>query len=235
MLEVKKITAAYGPLQVLHGMSLSVPEQTVVALLGGNGAGKSSTMKCITGLLPVKSGSIELDGKRIDRMKSHKICAQGIAMSPQHRELFPEMTVLENMELGGLEHGPSRELAERREQILEHFPRLRERRDVRAASLSGGEQQMLATGRALMSQPKVLLLDEPTAGLAPVMVKEILQIIRDLKAQGQTIFLVEQNVRVALQVADHVYIGRQGQVVANGPAASFSADDAMFRQYFGAV
>lgn len=233
MLEVKDIRAAYGRVEVLHGMTVVVPKARVVALLGGNGAGKSTTMKCISGLLRVASGSITLDGERIDNLTTHEIFARGIAMSPQHRELFANMTVADNLELGGLARGDRRGKPQLRERILAYFPRLQARLDQRAGSLSGGEQQMLATARALMSEPKLLLMDEPTAGLAPVMIREIAAIIRELKAAGETILLVEQNVKVALRVADYVYVTRAGQVATEGEAASFQDDEALFQQYVG--
>ena len=236
MLEVKDIRASYGHIEVLQGMTLRVAESSVVAMLGGNGAGKSTVMKCIVGLVPVQSGSIELDGQRIDRLPTHRRVQLGIAMSPQHRELFPEMTVAETLEISAISKKlPKAEQAQLEENILSHFPRLRDRYAQQTGALSGGEQQMLATARALMLQPRVLLLDEPTAGLAPVMAREVISIIQELKAKALTIFIVEQNVRVALQVADYVYIGRQGAIVAEGEAASFSDEDSVFRQYFGAA
>ena len=236
MLQVNQIRASYGKIEVLRDMTLEIPEGNVVAMLGGNGAGKSTTMKCIVGLMPVQSGSITLDGERIDRLPSHERAQMGIAMSPQHRELFPEMTVWETLEISAISKRiPKEQRGDLEEKILSHFPRLKERYQQPAGSLSGGEQQMLATARALMLQPRVLLLDEPTAGLAPVMAREVMAIIKELKADNLTIFIVEQNVRVALQVADYVYIGRQGAIVAEGETSLFSAEDSVFRQYFGAA
>ena len=236
MLQVNQIRASYGKIEVLRDMTLEIPEGNVVAMLGGNGAGKSTTMKCIVGLMPVQSGSITLDGERIDRLPSHERAQMGIAMSPQHRELFPEMTVWETLEISAISKRiPKEQRGDLEEKILSHFPRLKERYQQPAGSLSGGEQQMLATARALMLQPRVLLLAEPTAGLAPVMAREVMAIIKELKADNLTIFIVEQNVRVALQVADYVYIGRQGAIVAEGETSLFSDEDSVFRQYFGAA
>ena len=236
MLQVNQIRASYGKIEVLRDMTLEIPEGNVVAMLGGNGAGKSTTMKCIVGLMPVQSGSITLDGERIDRLPSHERAQMGLAMSPQHRELSPEMTVWETLEISAISKRiPKEQRGDLEEKILSHFPRLKERYQQPAGSLSGGEQQMLATARALMLQPRVLLLDEPTAGLAPVMAREVMAIIKELKADNLTIFIVEQNVRVALQVADYVYIGRQGAIVAEGETSLFSDEDSVFRQYFGAA
>ena len=236
MLQVNQIRASYGKIEVLRDMTLEIPEGNVVAMLGGNGAGKSTRMKCIVGLMPVQSGSITLDGERIDRLPSHERAQMGIAMSPQHGELFPEMTVWETLEISAISKQiPKEQRGDLEEKILSHFPRLKERYQQPAGSLSGGEQQMLATARALMLQPRVLLLDEPTAGLAPVMAREVMAIIKELKADNLTIFIVEQNVRVALQGADYVYIGRQGAIVAEGETSLFSDEDSVFRQYFGAA
>jgi branched-chain amino acid transport system ATP-binding protein len=236
MLEVKDIRASYGRIEVLRGMTLRVPKSHVVAMLGGNGAGKSTTMKCIVGLVSIQSGSVELNGERIEHLPPHRRAQLGIAMSPQHRELFPEMTVKETLEISAISKKLTKsERVLLEDRILSHFPRLRERYEQQAGTLSGGEQQMLATARALMLQPSVLLLDEPTAGLAPVMAREVMAIIKELKAENLTIFIVEQNVRVALQVADYVYIGRQGAIVAEGEVSMFSDEDTVFRQYFGAA
>ncbi len=234
MLEIRNLQAGYGSLQVLRGISLSVPRGKVVALLGGNGAGKTTTMKTIVGVVRSSAGSIELDGTPIERLASHAIFARGIALVPQGRELFGEMTVEENLELGALSvpgrRGSSRaRLAE----VFDLFPRLRERVAQRAGSLSGGEQQMLATGRALMSQPSVLLLDEPTNGLAPIIVQELARALKRLNEAGQTILLVEQNVGMALSIADHVYVIRTGEIVLESEADKVDSADAMFGAYLG--
>lgn len=234
MLEVKGLEAAYGSLKVLRGVSLSVPRGKVIALLGGNGAGKTSTINAISGVLTPTAGTVSLDGVELQNMPSHRILQHGIAVVPQGRQLFPEMTVYENLEIGAFVRRASRVEIERDlERIFDRFPRLRERSGQRAGSLSGGEQQMLATGRALMSRPEVLLLDEPTTGLAPIIVQELVRLVRELHDGGQTIVLVEQNVRMALQVADHVYIIRSGVIVQEADARTLSDADDMFRAYLG--
>mgnify|MGYP006281761579 CR=1 FL=1 len=234
MLEVQGLEAGYGSLKVLRGVTLSVPRGKVIALLGGNGAGKTSTINAISGVLTPTAGTITLDGIELQRLPSHRILQLGIGVVPQGRQLFPEMTVFENLEIGAFVRRATRaEIEEDLESIFKRFPRLRERSGQRAGSLSGGEQQMLATGRAMMSRPRVLLLDEPTTGLAPIIVQELVRFIRELNAGGQTIVLVEQNVRMALQVADYVYIIRSGVIVQQADARSLSDDDDMFRAYLG--
>jgi branched-chain amino acid transport system ATP-binding protein len=234
MLEIRRLQSGYASLAVLRGVSLSVKKGSVVALLGGNGAGKSTTMKTIVGVVRATAGEIELAGERIERLPSHAIFARGLALVPQGRELFPEMTVSENLELGALAtRVAGTALEATMNGVFERFPRLRDRAEQRAGSLSGGEQQMLATGRALMSRPSVLLLDEPTNGLAPIIVQELMRILGALKASGQTILLVEQNVRVALAVADYVYVIRTGEIVMEAPAGQLSSSDEMFQAYLG--
>ena len=234
MLEIRKLEAGYGALRVLRGVSLAVPQGKVVALLGGNGAGKTTTMKTVVGVVRATGGEIELDGERIDRLPSHAIFARGIALVPQGRELFPDMTVAENLELGALARGSAGgKLANLLEDVFDKFPRLRERTAQRAGSLSGGEQQMLATGRALMSRPTVLLLDEPTNGLAPLIVQELARTLKRLNEAGQTILLVEQNVRVALSIADYVYVIRTGEIVLESDARKIDDADEMFSAYLG--
>ena len=234
MLEIRKLEAGYGALPVLRGVSLAVPQGKVVALLGGNGAGKTTTMKTVVGVVRATGGEIELDGERIDRLPSHAIFARGIALVPQGRELFPDMTVAENLELGALARGSAGgKLADLLEDVFDKFPRLRERTAQRAGSLSGGEQQMLATGRALMSRPTVLLLDEPTNGLAPLIVQELARTLKRLNEAGQTILLVEQNVRVALSIADYVYVIRTGEIVLESDARKIDDADEMFSAYLG--
>ncbi len=233
MLTIRDLEAGYQSLRVLRKLNLEVQTGQVVALLGGNGAGKTTTMRAIAGLLPPTGGEILLDGAPVHRLPSHKVFARGIALVAQGRELFPEMTVRENLELGALAAPTRGRTGSLIDEVFDRFPRLRERADQRAASLSGGEQQMLATGRAIMSSPRVLLLDEPTTGLAPIIVAELERIIADLNRAGQTILIVEQNVRMALKVAHHVYVMRNGEIVMNGPTADFSDNDEMFRAYLG--
>lgn len=233
MLSLDRVEAGYGRLRVLRGVSIEVPKGRVVALLGGNGAGKTTTMRAITGLISVRSGQIRLGGKPIQGLPSHRIFASGIALVPQGRELFPEMTVAENLELGALAAHTKRDAPRLAEEIFARFPRLQERARQRAATLSGGEQQMLAMGRALMSQPSVLLLDEPTTGLAPIIVRELAGIIATLNKAGQTILLVEQNVKLALAVAEDAYVIRQGEIVLHAPAADLRGSEELSRAYLG--
>jgi branched-chain amino acid transport system ATP-binding protein len=233
MLSVRGLNAGYGSLKVLRDLTLDVPAGRIVALLGGNGAGKTTTMHAITRIIPITGGETLFDGKRIDRMPSDQIFRQGIALVAQGRQLFPEMTVRENLEMGGICTRSRAETAAAMEEMFALFPRLLERADQRGASLSGGEQQMLATGRALMSRPRLLLLDEPTTGLAPIIVKELARVLRELNAGGLTILIVEQNVRMALKVADEVYVMRGGEIVMQAPANELQDGDEMFRSYLG--
>jgi len=234
MLEIRRLESGYGALRVLRGVSLKVPKGKVVTLLGGNGAGKTTTMKTVVGVIRATGGEIELEGEPIARLSSHAIFARGIALVPQGRELFPDMSVGENLELGALSRRTSgAQLASATEEVFDMFPRLRERAKQRAGSLSGGEQQMLAMGRALMSRPRVLLLDEPTNGLAPIIIQELTRALRRLNEAGQTILLVEQNVRVALAVAHYVYVIRTGEIVLESEAAKIDNADQMFSAYLG--
>jgi branched-chain amino acid transport system ATP-binding protein len=233
MLEVRNLTAGYGHLKVLRGLTLDVPEGRVVALLGGNGAGKTTTMHALTGIIPSTGGEILFKGDRIRGLASNRIFSRGMALVAQGRQLFPEMTVRENLEMGALSAVTRPETAKLIAEIFGLFPRLAERAENRAASLSGGEQQMLATGRALMSRPSLLLLDEPTTGLAPIIVHELGRILRTLNEAGLTILVVEQNVKMALKLADDVYIMRGGEIILHAPASELQDSDDMFRSYLG--
>ena len=217
----------------MRQLTLDVPAGRTVALLGGNGAGKTTTMHAITGIIPSSGGEVVFDGKRIDRMTSDRIFRQGIALVAQGRQLFSEMTVRENLEMGAICARTRAETAAAMEEVFARFPRLLERAGQRGASLSGGEQQMLATGRALMSRPRLLLLDEPTTGLAPITVNELTRILRDLNAGGLTILIVEQNLRMALRLADEVYIMRGGEIVMQAPASELQDSEEMFKSYLG--
>ena len=232
MLEIANLVAGYGSIRALDGVSIAVPQGRIVALFGSNGAGKTTLMHTIAGLMQAVSGSIEFAGIRIEHEPAHSIFTRGIALVPQGRQLFPEMTVRENLELGGLSAMPTGEIAGRVDDILAIFPRLRERIEQRAAGLSGGEQQMLATGRALMSKPRLLLLDEPTTGLAPLVVAELTRVLRSLKDAGQTILIVEQNMRMALELADYVYVMRVGKIVHEAPANAVRGTEDVFSSYF---
>ncbi|WP_011579822.1 MULTISPECIES: ABC transporter ATP-binding protein [Chelativorans] len=231
MLKVEGISVGYGAIEVLRDLSFTVPKGKVVALLGGNGAGKTTTMNAIAGLIPLRGGEIYMNGERITRQASHKVFAAGISLVAQSRELFPEMTVRQNLELGVLAQTGVSDVVARVEEIYEMFPRLRERAFNRAASLSGGEQQMLATGRALMARPKLLLLDEPTTGLAPIIVSELQKIIRAVNERGYTVLLVEQNTKMALEVADHVYVLRRGGIALSKPRSEIVDTQEIFDAY----
>ena len=219
MLRLSNVVARYGSIEALHGVSLEVEPNRVVALLGGNGAGKTTTMHAIAGLLPLRAGTIEFKGQRIDGLPPHSVVKRGIALVSQNRDLFAEMTVAENLELGALRLRPVETKNERLEQQLTLFPRLRERYRQRAGTLSGGERAMLAIARALMVAPALLLLDEPTSGLAPLIVAEVGRSLKSLNEQGQTILLVEQNVRMAMRIAQTVYVLRNGSIVLTAPAS----------------
>lgn len=231
MLEVNGANAGYGSIEVLRDLTFKVSEGQVVALLGGNGAGKTTTMNMISGLLPLRSGEVLFESQLISRLPSHRIFDAGIALVAQSRELFSEMTVRQNLELGVLSCHGKIDMVTRINGIFQMFPRLKERETNRAASLSGGEQQMLATGRAIMARPKLLLLDEPTTGLAPIIVQELQRIILRLKAEGYTILLVEQNTKMALEVADHVHVLQRGQIVLSKARRDITDTKEIFDAY----
>jgi branched-chain amino acid transport system ATP-binding protein len=230
MLEVKNIHAAYGPVKVLYGVSLSVQPGEILCLLGRNGAGKSTIMKSIMGLLPVSEGSVSLDGETLSDLPTHLVPKRGIGYIPQGRRLFAELTVSENIEMGLMTR---RQGADTREWVLDLFPRLRERLDQQAHTLSGGEQQMLATARALCLRPKVLLLDEPTEGLQPSMIEQIRQVIMKMKAEGFAIILVEQRVDAVLSIADRVTFIEGGKDIETTTAKALREDPAKLTQYLG--
>ncbi|WJR80321.1 ABC transporter ATP-binding protein [Bradyrhizobium sp. NP1] len=225
MLRVEGVAARYGTVEVLRGVSLEVVPRSVVALLGGNGAGKTTTMRAIMGLLPITGGSIEFRGARLDGSSPHKVVRRGLALVSQDRDLFPEMTVAENLELGALSLSSSFDKEALLHDQLESFPRLRERLSQPAGTLSGGERAMLAVARALMSKPELLLLDEPTCGLAPIVVSELGRAIVRLSQAGQTILLVEQNIRLALRVSQHVYAIRNGRIDLSAKTSEVSEDE----------
>jgi branched-chain amino acid transport system ATP-binding protein len=225
MLKLDSVVARYGAIEVLHGISMEVKPQKVVALLGGNGAGKTTTMRAIMGLLPIVSGSIEFGGVRLHGDAPHTIVRRGLALVSQDRDLFPDMTVAENLELGALSLARAIDKAALLEQQLEMFPRLRERLSQHAGTLSGGERAMLAIARALMSKPELLLLDEPTCGLAPLIVAELGGTLVTLCEQGQTILLVEQNIRLALRIADQIYTIRNGSICLSAPMSEVTEEE----------
>ncbi len=232
MLEVRDLRAGYGTIEVLHGISFEVKAGECVALIGANGSGKTSTLKAICGLLPVRAGSVTFEGERIDRLAGHVIVERGIAMCPEGRQVFPEMTVVENLRIGAY----ARKDAEQESDIAamqDLFPILRERAQQDAGKLSGGEQEMLAIARALMARPKLCIFDEPSLGLAPKIVAEVEATIARIKARGITTLLVEQNSAMALRLADRVYLYESGEIVLTGTSAELRDDPAIARAYLG--
>jgi branched-chain amino acid transport system ATP-binding protein len=233
LLDVKNIEVAYGKIIAVKDVSITVNNGEIVALIGANGAGKSTTLRTISGLIKPKSGEISFDGKRIDGMPGHEIVAMGICHSPEGRRIFPRMTVKENLELGAFPRNDKAAVNADMERVFDLFPRLKERIDQRAGTLSGGEQQMLAVSRALMGDPKLLLLDEPSMGLAPVLVELIFDTIVKIRQQGVTVLLIEQNATAALEVADRAYVLESGKVKMSGSAKELSADDKVTKAYLG--
>ncbi len=233
LLEVKGLTLGYGKSDAVTGVHLNVHEGSVVALIGANGAGKTTIMRGISGLLRPRAGQILFDGKDIAGLPGHRVARLGIIQSPEGRQVFANLTIAENLEMGAWLLKDAAEEARRRAAALTRFPRLAERLQQSAGSLSGGEQQMLAIGRALMANPRLLLLDEPSLGLAPLFVEEIFRIIEDLKREGRTILIVEQNARAALEIADHAYVLQSGHIGIEGPARDVAADPRVVAAYLG--
>ena len=233
LLSVHDVKVAYGGIQAVKGVSLEVREGELVSLIGSNGAGKTTTMKAITGLLPLGGGHIQLAGKTIDGQGPWDLVQQGLAMVPEGRGVFTRMTIVENLQMGAYIRDDNAAIAEDIERVFTTFPRLKERRDQLAGTMSGGEQQMLAMGRALMSRPKVLLLDEPSMGLSPIMVDKIFEVIQEVSAQGVTILLVEQNASRALQIADRGYVMESGLITLSGDAHEMLHDPKVREAYLG--
>jgi branched-chain amino acid transport system ATP-binding protein len=235
LLEVRDAVVHYGRIEALHGVSLTVREGELVTLLGPNGAGKTTLMRALSGLRPLTSGSVWFDGRDITHVKGHRRVVDGLVQAPEGRGVFPGMTVTENLEMGcyGRKFESKTAHDERLDWVFSTFPRLAERRKQIGGTLSGGEQQMLAIGRALMARPRVLLLDEPSMGLAPMMISQIFSIIADINAAGTTILLVEQNAAQALSRSDRAYILETGTVTREGPAEELLADDAIRAAYLG--
>ena len=234
LLNVRDLVVRIGRIEALRGASLEVVEGTIVALLGANGAGKSTTLKTISGLLRPSSGEVLFQGKPIHRSTPREIVAFGIVQVPEGRKLFPRMSVLENLEVGAYLRSDSRSaLQQDLERIFEHFPILRERRRQEAGSMSGGEQQMLAIGRGLMARPKLILLDEPSLGLAPLMVEEIAKIIGEINRSGVTILLVEQNAEMALSIAHHGFVLETGRITLHGSASELLSSETIRLAYLG--
>ena len=234
MLELKDLNVFYGAIHALKGVSLTVGDGELVSLIGANGAGKTTTLHTISGLLHAASGSVTLDGADLQKVAPNTVINLGLAHVPEGRHVFARMSVEENLLMGAYILRDQKKIAANLDMVYQHFPRLRERRRQMAGTLSGGEQQMLATGRALMTDPKIVLMDEPSMGLSPLLVKEIFAIIQELHKSGITILLVEQNAKMALAVSDRAYVLETGTISMEGPAAELAADDRVRQAYLGA-
>ena len=233
MLKLNSVETSYGNIKALKGVSFEVPERGIVTLLGANGAGKTTTVRTIAGLTPATSGSIEFEGKRIERLRPDRVVSLGISLVPQGRLLFPELTVEENLELGAYTRNHQAEIRRDIEKAYAQFPILKDKRSHDAGTLSGGQQQMLAVARSLMSRPKLLILDEPSLGLAPRIVEEIFGIIQRIRDDGTAILLVEQNANMALAISDHGYVLESGQVMISGTASALMHNPQVQQAYLG--
>ena len=233
LLEVKDLQVYYGMIQALKGISFEVGQGEVVALIGASGAGKTTTLHANTGLLPFKNGTVTLAGTEITKAPPHKIVEMGMAHVPEGRRVFANLTVYQNLRMGAYTRKDKQEYEETLNMVYEKFPRLKERRNQPAGTLSGGEQQMLAIGRALMSKPKIMLMDEPSMGLSPIYVNEIFQIIQEVSAAGTTVLLVEQNAKKALSIADRAYVLETGKIVLDGKASELLNDESIKKAYLG--
>lgn len=233
MLEVKDLYVSYGMIAALKGISFEVNEGEVIALIGANGAGKTTTLHTLTGLLHAKSGSIIFDGKELTKTPAHKIVEMGIAHVPEGRRIFQNLTVLDNLKLGAFTRKDKAGIAKDIEEVYELFPRLAERKTQIAGTLSGGEQQMLAMGRALMSKPKIVVMDEPSMGLSPLLVSKIFEIIEMIRERGTTVLLVEQNAKKALAISDRAYVLETGKIVLSGDAHELMNNDSVKKAYLG--
>ena len=232
LLEVKNLHVSYGGIQAVKDISFVVPKGEVVTLIGANGAGKSTTLNTVSGLLKPRDGSVFFDGSSIVGVPAHKIVGKGMALCPEGRRIFAQLSVEENLEMGAFTR-PGSEIKDSMERVYENFPRLKERYKQTAGTLSGGEQQMLAMGRALMSKPDLMMLDEPSMGLAPILVDQIFEIIKKLHKNGTTILLVEQNAQMALSIADRAYVLETGKIVNEGTGAELLHDDSVRKAYLG--
>ncbi len=233
MLEIKDIEVFYGVIQAIKGISFEVKEGEVIALIGANGAGKTTILHTITGLLSPKKGSVVFEGKDITKVPAHKIVSLGMAHVPEGRRVFAELSVYQNLKMGAYTRKDKDEIAQTLEMVYKRFPRLEERKNQLAGTLSGGEQQMLAMGRALMSHPKIIVMDEPSMGLSPILVNEIFDIIQEVSAGGTTVLLVEQNAKKALSIADRAYVLETGKIVLEGDAKELMNDDSIKKAYLG--
>ncbi|MED9903344.1 MAG: ABC transporter ATP-binding protein [Lachnospiraceae bacterium] len=233
MLEIKDLQVSYGMIQAIKGVSFEVNKGEVIALIGANGAGKTTILHTITGLLTPQNGSVIYNGTDITKIPGHKIVSMGMAHVPEGRRVFANMTVLQNLKLGAYTRKDKAEIAETLEMVYKRFPRLEERKNQIAGTLSGGEQQMLAMGRALMSHPQIILMDEPSMGLSPIFVNEIFDIIKDVSESGTTVLLVEQNAKKALSIADRAYVLETGKIVLTGKASALLDDASVKKAYLG--
>ena len=233
MLEVKDLQVYYGVIQALKGISFEVNQGEVIALIGANGAGKTTTLQTLTGIIPSKAGKISFEGKDITKTPAHKIVEMGMAHVPEGRRVFADMTVYENLLMGAYTRKDKNEIAQSLENVYKRFPRLKERKNQRAGTLSGGEQQMLARGRALMSKPRIILMDEPSMGLSPIFVNEIFDIIKEVSEGGTTVLLVEQNAKKALSIADRAYVMETGNITLSGKAEDLLNNESVQKAYLG--
>ena len=233
MLKVENLSVYYGVIGAVKGVSFEVEQGEIVALIGANGAGKTTILQTITGLIQPRGGSIHYDGADLQKTPAHKIVSLGMAHVPEGRRIFQELTVLENLQLGAFTRKDKKEIEDSLEMVYSRFPRLKERRTQIAGTLSGGEQQMLAMGRALMSRPKIILMDEPSMGLSPLLVSEVFDIIREINAAGTTVLVVEQNARKVLSIADRAYVLETGNIVLEGNAKDLLSDDSVKKAYLG--
>ena len=233
MLEIKDLQVCYGVINAIKGVSFEVNEGEIIALIGANGAGKTTILHTITGLVSAKSGSIMFEGTDLLKTPAHRIVSMGMAHVPEGRRIFQELTVLENLKMGAYTRKDKKEISDTLEMVYKRFPRLQERKNQLAGTLSGGEQQMLAMGRALMSHPKIIVMDEPSMGLSPILVNEIFDIIQEVSAGGTTVLLVEQNAKKALSIADRAYVLETGKIVLDGDAKELMNDDSIKKAYLG--
>ena len=233
MLEVKDLEVYYGMIQAIKGISFEVNQGEVIALIGANGAGKTTTLQTITGMIPSKKGSITFNGTDITKVPGHKIVPMGMAHVPEGRRVFAQLSVLDNLKLGAYTRNDQKEIQESLQMVYRHFPRLEERKNQMAGTLSGGEQQMLAMGRTLMSKPSIVLMDEPSMGLSPIFVTEIFNIIQEISKEGTTVLLVEQNAKKALSIADRAYVLETGNIVLSGDAKVLMNDESIKKAYLG--
>lgn len=233
MLEVKDLEVYYGMIQAIKGISFEVNQGEVVALIGANGAGKTTTLHTITGLLPSKKGTVTFEGQDITKVPAHKIVCMGVAHVPEGRRVFADLSVYQNLKMGAYTRKDKEEIEQTLAMVYERFSRLKERKDQRAGTLSGGEQQMLAMGRALMSKPKLIVMDEPSMGLSPIFVNEIFDIIKEVRKTGTTVLLVEQNAKKALEIADRAYVLETGKILLSGDAKELMNDNAVKKAYLG--